>query len=308
MKNIVLISCHCDTEEKLDVLRKNIEALRTENLEFALISHLQIPESISSLCHYVFITKENPIFKFPQKCIMYWLGFHHHGGHLKIFNAVPDYGYAGINHIKRLGEIFLNYDYDQFNFIIYDTILDEYALQILKNNNTSLLHPFERNGIRKFPVGLHLISLTRSDLISLLPRLSPENYLSNPDITAEDFIHEKLSIEMGITTSLVGVSDLITYIPGDPTNHSSIPGLFFSIILRHESTENINLFFYNCDNTHFSILVNDHQIALVIPDQMMVDLGINKQQVREIYVNFNGEKHNITRIIENHSHSHIIIE
>lgn len=308
MKKIILISCHCDNGEKLDVLKNNILKLKGKGLEIALISHLQIPQDVTSLVDFTFITKENPIFSYPVKCIMYWRGFIYNEKVLKVFNAIPDYGYAGLNHIKRLGEMFIKYDYDHFDFIIYDTTLTDYVIDVLCNNTESLVHPFFRGDFKKSTTGLHLISLTKKDLANILPRITEENYLQDLDWTAEDFMYEYLIKPENIKISPVGVTDQILFIEGDPVNHSKITGLNYSIILPYKSDENIKIFFYEGNNQRISILVNENEIKTIIEKELLLDLGINIKNLGEVSFYFHGNRYYIADQIRKHNHSHIIIE
>jgi hypothetical protein len=57
MKKVVLISTFCDTPEKLEVLERNIDNVKTCGLDVIVISPFFLPESIQKKCDYFFLTK-----------------------------------------------------------------------------------------------------------------------------------------------------------------------------------------------------------------------------------------------------------
>jgi len=73
MKKIALISSFCDTQDKLNVLKKNIETLKKNDLDVLLMSPIHLPENIQSMCDYYFQTKDNPVYDWPTKAIFFSL-------------------------------------------------------------------------------------------------------------------------------------------------------------------------------------------------------------------------------------------
>ena len=59
MKKVALISTYCDTQEKLDVLEKNINNVKTCGLDVIVISPIFLPENIQKKCDYFFLMKDN---------------------------------------------------------------------------------------------------------------------------------------------------------------------------------------------------------------------------------------------------------
>ena len=55
MKKIVLIQSHCNTNEKIEILKKNITELRKLDVDILLFSHIMIPsEVIESVDYFVY--------------------------------------------------------------------------------------------------------------------------------------------------------------------------------------------------------------------------------------------------------------
>ena len=71
MKKVALISTYCDNQEKIDVLLKNINIVKSYGLDVIVISPIVLPENIQKQCDYFFLTKDNPVLEWPKKAI-FW--------------------------------------------------------------------------------------------------------------------------------------------------------------------------------------------------------------------------------------------
>ena len=67
MKKIALISTFCDTDEKIYTLINNIKKLKEVGLDTLVISPIKLPSRIIEISDFVFFTKENPVFNWPQR-------------------------------------------------------------------------------------------------------------------------------------------------------------------------------------------------------------------------------------------------
>ena len=72
MKKIALISTFCDTEEKLNILEKNIIKIKNLGIDVMAISPIVIPQHIVNLCDYFFYTKDNELLKWPVRMYTHW--------------------------------------------------------------------------------------------------------------------------------------------------------------------------------------------------------------------------------------------
>ena len=54
---IVLVSTFCDTDEKIEILLKNIKKIKSKGLDVALISPLVLPEIVIKNADFVFFKK-----------------------------------------------------------------------------------------------------------------------------------------------------------------------------------------------------------------------------------------------------------
>jgi ASC-1-like (ASCH) protein len=60
-KEIVIITAHCDDQEKIDTLIECIDVLKSEGYPIIISSHIQVPDNIYNMVDYVIYDKENPL-------------------------------------------------------------------------------------------------------------------------------------------------------------------------------------------------------------------------------------------------------
>ena len=154
LSKVALISTFCDTQEKLDVLEKNIKIVKSYNLDVIAISPFNLPENITKLCDYVFITKDNPVLEWPVRSMYSWKKISLNGKLHTLARTYPDYGYAGLTQIKQLSEIAINFGYSQFYHMIYDLKIDKNVIEGFKSNKTCSVYQSKR-GDANWEVGLH---------------------------------------------------------------------------------------------------------------------------------------------------------
>ena len=141
-EKVALISCFCDNEEKINVLKENIKHLRDNYFDIILISPLALPEDVVLLCDHFLYIKDNIILEWPINVQMYFIEKNIDPTRFfKLITTNKDYGWAGLNHVKKLTDIALLFEYKSFCYMIYDINIDEDVLNILKNpkDNWSLL-------------------------------------------------------------------------------------------------------------------------------------------------------------------------
>ena len=132
-KKVALISSYCENEEKIKVLQETIQKLKENNLDVILISPLILPEKIINACDYFFYTKDNEILLWPVKVQMYYNYWKlDEEKYLIIKEPSKDYGWAGLNQVKKLTEIALSFDYDYFYHLIYDLEIDENVTSVIQ--------------------------------------------------------------------------------------------------------------------------------------------------------------------------------
>lgn len=211
MKKAILISSHCDNQEKKDLLIKNIKLIKKNNIDVFLYSSVHLENEIIDLSDYYIFTKTNPILTYPLKGMFSWKIFQTKQGLYKISHIYDDWGWAGITQYKNMISLARNLNYDIFYLMIYDVEITENVLKIFKENQHTLFFPSKhknnKNG-EQWKVGSHLICLNKNDCENFLNEITLENYLKNPNNILENFI-EEIQVKYNWNVSNILIEDLI---------------------------------------------------------------------------------------------------
>jgi len=308
LNKVALISTFCDTQEKLDVLEKNIKIVKSHNLDVIAISPFNLPESITKLCDYVFVTKDNPVLEWPVRSMYAWRKVTLNGKLHTIARTYPDYGFAGLTQIKQLSEIALNFGYNQFYHMIYDLKIDENVVEGFNSNKTCSVYPSKR-GDSNWEVGLHYMIFDKDNLSKFISQITLENYLSLKDSHSFEWLKSIQSV-VGYNVEPIAVEDEIYYYEGfDFFNFSPIKGLKFFIEKNDETLTPIKLLFYeNQLDKEIKIKVGETINVGVINDYAIFDLGFNKLNPQQVTITVDSVEYDITNIILNLKHSFLGIE
>ena len=308
-KKIALISTFCDTEEKKEVLRKNISLIKENGIDVLVISPFFLPEDIISSCSYFFLTKDNPLLDWPVKAYCWWLKIYHNGKTYKMSKTFPDYGFAGLNQAKQLSEIALILEYDQFFHMIYDTKIDEVVVDGFHSDRNNSVYP-SRRGDETWPVGLHYMIFDRENLQKFSSYITMERYLGLMDNDAFILLQNAVK-EFNFTIEKNSVEDWIFfYQDQDIFNCSDIPELDFFIERDPVSLSSVKIFFYkNEEPKKIKLEVDGNTREIEVSKCQIIDLGFNYENTpKDIFIEYNSIKYDIKKLIEGVKNSILEIE
>tara|TARA_R110000822_G_scaffold105000_1_gene232255 strand:+ start:298 stop:1236 length:939 start_codon:yes stop_codon:yes gene_type:complete len=135
MKKAIIILSHCNTKEKLQVLKDNISKLKTfQNLDIILTSHISLPQEIVDSVEYFIYDKSNPVLSWPQRGMFFWRRFNTPTHEAYLNYIQPDYGWTVFNQINLGGSITLSQNYNISYFINYDLVIDSNVEDIINDN------------------------------------------------------------------------------------------------------------------------------------------------------------------------------
>lgn len=311
MDNIVLISAFCNSEEKLNVLRENLQILKSNQIDTAIISPLSLPQDIIELSDYIFITKENPVLDWPERAIIVWKHLNSPEGNYQLNGTVPDYGFSGLNHVKRLGEMFINYDYKHFTFIIYDTIITDKVLKILKKGHDAIVYPSIRDDAY-WKVGLHLLSFNKESLKKVIDLISFEEYKKcRGDFDAFAYLHHKIVIPLNITIGDFPIEDKIYY-HEEYHNHSPHPDFKYFIHTPDENhfvpnrDYNLKIIFYNILSPFtLDFNINGRLNQFDIKEGTLINLKIKQSEMKELSFDYKNHTYDLTKQVVKLKHTFI---
>ena len=144
-KEVVVIMSHCDNDEKLDMLRRNVVNSIDNGFSVILTSHIEVPKDITKLCDYVIIDKDNPIITHKESNIYTNHSLFTFWNYNDCDINLPfkyNHSYAALKLIRN-GFAMAEYnDFEKIHFINYDYIIDYDTL----NNNSNLLESYDLIG------------------------------------------------------------------------------------------------------------------------------------------------------------------
>lgn len=225
MKKLALISSYCDTDEKLDILRKNCLLFKSLGVDTFVSSPIKIEVD----CDFLFITKENPIISWPDKAISIFRVLPYQNKNLKLQPLISDSGWASLYQFKKMMEFAATFDYDMFYLTIYDLLIDNKIIEDIHGNIINTTYPRQdfNDKERIFPSSFHLTVLDKKYL-KLMSGLILFEVYKQQDGFAEDFIEKWVNV-LGLKKSKHVVSDLINIAPKNVFNLSSKPEYKFFI-------------------------------------------------------------------------------
>lgn len=309
-----LISCFCDDEKKLNILNENIKKLKEHGLDVFLISPLVLPEETVKICDYVFYIKDNLILKWPLKVQEY--GFWHifkEGHFMHFYSPSFDYSWCGLNHIKKLTQIALTYDYDYLYNLIYDLDIDENVIKILNNPKDSFACGFQRNNEHLRLVSLHFMVFNREKSKKLIELLKLEKYLDflNSSNLKEgkdaEVFFETIAAELECEIADFLVTDQIIVERKDVTpNHSTIDGVKFFIEKNVQDlySEIKICVSENKNATEIEVVVNGKS-TFINEVFKIFSLGASFLDTESAFVKASGETMDLMPILKSINHSYI---
>jgi hypothetical protein len=303
MNKVALISTYCDNQEKLDVLEKNINIVKSYGLDVIVISPIVLPESIQKLCDYYFLTKDNPVLDWPKKAMYIWRELPLGDEKIRITTTYPDYGWAGLFQVRQLSDIALMLNYDCFYHMIYDLKIDDNVKHYFNNPNENIIFPSKR-GNEIWNVGLHFMIFDKKNLTQFKSLISEESYFAVRGDHAFKWLERTVdSIKSEIAK--IPVEDEIYYYEGhDFFNSSPVEGINFFINKNDEVYETIKLlFYYVSEPKEVEIIIDDKIYGYVINGNSLIDLGFDKFNIPRVALKYMGVEYEINSVIKKIKHS-----
>ena len=123
MDNLAIILSHCDTPDKINVLKKQIKRLKDLNIDILLCSHIALEVSIQQEVTYYIYDTDNPILYWPERGCCVWAENMDGKDSVRLESMFPDYGWTVLDQIKKAATFGLPLKYNYYSFINYDALL-----------------------------------------------------------------------------------------------------------------------------------------------------------------------------------------
>jgi hypothetical protein len=303
MKKIALISSFCDTPQKVEVLRKNIDILKGMDIDTLVISPFSLPDEVVSSLTYFFKTKDNPVLDWPERSMYSWSQISLNGESYRISRTYADYGWAGLFQVKQSSEIGLLLGYDQFFHMIYDLIIDDNVLNGLNSNKICNIYPSKRDD-DIWKVGLHFMIFDRENLKRFASNIHLDSYLSMRGADAFVWLHNLHQIFPYNYEDLPVEDEIYFYKDHDFYNYSPSDKFKMFIVKDDEWKDNIKLLFYGLEEEKkVSINANGNLLDCTVYNYYLVDLNITGSELEKVEITVDEVIYNITEKIRQVKHN-----
>lgn len=191
MKKIALIQSHCNTEEKQNILKHNIDVLENLGVDILLFSHIPLPETITSKVKYYIFDSTNPILWDDRKHHYWWAN-----NDYRLESLVPDYSWTVYNQIIKSYNLLQSENYEMYFIVCYDLIIDNFVKDIIINNKVGKYRHVKPKHVNEvgeytdviFPTSLIFLSLYKEQLKTITTDLNKSEYITHPEWTAENYL------------------------------------------------------------------------------------------------------------------------
>jgi hypothetical protein len=305
MKKIALITSYCDTDEKKNTLVNNIKKLKELNVDVMLCSPIfPLEQYVIDLCDFYFLTKENPILKWPERAYNFWIRIENkHNQQIYLHRFLDDYGWAALYQTKKLAQIAITYDYDIFYHMIYDLNIDDNIINDIQTNVVNrTYHRINQNDIsHQWNVNLHFLPLDRNITSFFAENIKKEDYTSISGF-AED-IAEKILEPLNLEKSKFPVRDIISYDYTKKDNEN---------LHNYSKNDNYKIFFSRKEDKYKFIIydikidiekIEVNGLVVEFEDSVPVELAITDLYSFTVYTNngnieYTQEFNSSTNLIE----------
>ena len=294
MKKVALISTFCDSKEKLDLLTENIKKIKKlKVVDVIIYTPIQLPHEIYKICDVVIFSKENPVLNWPKKAMEAWSTFNVGGRIIKLSTTVPDYGYAGLNQLKRMADLALSMGYDHFFPTIYDIEINEEVENIFISNKTNNFYP-SRRGDTLWEVGLHLISLNRKHMKRFNELINEEDYINHMGdaftFTKDCIIKENLGVIENTPEIIDKIAMVHDFWNCSPTNK------FKCFIQKNiEDGENIKILLYGYEGKKlFQIYIDNMLSPITHFKSEWREINLSSTTIKKLEIEVEGARFDFT--------------
>ena len=281
MKKLFLISSYCNTQQKIEVLIKNLKTIKSLGCDTLLLSPIYLPTEVINNTDFYFQTKENPVTPVTEKCYIHWTIVRIGDKEYKLERFFPDYGWADLYQRKKLSQIGLTFDYDIYYHVIYDTkFTDELIQEIKEGKKNQYYSNVSINGdINEF--SLHFLPLNKTLLWTLSDFLDKEKYVNSHDLT-HDFL-KKWSDRLLISKSDYVVEEEINYYSDINFFSHSLSDDYDLYLEKSETNELKNKFvFYNVKK-NITFIINS-EMRFEITDDTVIETDLYVKDIDKIEI------------------------
>lgn len=294
MRKIALISSFCDTEEKLELLEKNILKIKNLGVDVMVFTPFSLPQNIMKSADYVVVSKENPVLNWPEKSYYQWWGGTINGKNFSMTTTYPDYGYAGLVQVKRMADLALSMEYDFYYPMIYDININEHVESVFLDTKKNSFFPSTRDG-QVWAIGLHLISLDKEHMFRFKTLITKESYLVESDFDAFAWVHRAVKLIPGVIEK-TPIEDLIYFLQNKNFFDCGLTPKY-KCFIHKTNFDNMKILFYDFGGVkQFLVKAENYQKSYEVREWEQIELPFTTTNT--LLINHDGEEIDYSEFIK----------
>jgi hypothetical protein len=267
-KSIVIITAHCDSEEKINMLVDCINEIKSQGYSIIISSHIKVPDFISDLVDYTIYDKENPIIynyefeEYGSTTTWLWTSYY---GFYQEYTFDFNHAYAVLKLIKNGVAIAKINGYEISHVVCYDYVIKDKNL--LKTHSEYLkeydVYSYNiKNGAKEDIISVGLFSFRNDKFIESFSDINSKKDYSNCTYA---ILEEFLSKTFEKKSAKVFKRDINEIIDDNVLDRVTNFGNINKNVIKNENNENISLLFLtNVNNDYYIYFIPFIELTLNI--------------------------------------------
>jgi hypothetical protein len=215
-KGLVVILSHADTIDKNEVLVESILAIKNQNYDILISSHIDVSKEITEMVEYVVYDKENPLIMYDEyqnnpSIVFVWMTV---PGYEQSYPIKFNHAYAVMKLIKNGSAIAEINGYKDVHFVNYDYVLnDENILikntELLKENDIVSYDWVNYGATHQYHISSGFFSVNNNSFYNLIKGIkNKEDYCKYGSPVFEEFLYDYVKNHSSLKVYNIPVSEL----------------------------------------------------------------------------------------------------
>lgn len=288
MRRVALFSTYCDTEEKVQVLVKNLQKTKSLGMDTVVLTILPLSEEVHLFADFVIYSKENPVPSINEKSVYRW-DILPNG--LKLMSYMPDYGYPSLLQLKRLLDFGLVLEYDRLFTMIYDIdITPDIEKVLLEGRNCSFFRNL-RLGDAHVAGGI-LTAFNRENAKKFAMLFTKESY-HNSGMLAESWMESVRNLIAGDLESIPAIDTI--HMGSDVLDPNHLSHTDFTAFIA-KSERGVDILFNNVRKPlEVSIETNLDKKIVSISTQEVINVTDDCSKITSLKITVDGVENDLTQ-------------
>lgn len=262
-KGLVVILSHADTIDKKEILIECISAIKKQNYDILVSSHIEVSSDIIDMIDYVVYDKDNPLIMYDEylnnpSVVYVWMTL---PGYEQSYPIKFNHAYAVLKLIQNGSAIAEINGYEKVHFVNYDYVLNDENILIkhddLLNNNDIVSYDWANYGSsHSNNISSGFFSVSNNSFFNLIKNIkTKEDYCKYGSPILEDFLYDYVINHSNLKTFNLSISELFDNLPPSEISKSTTNKVATKSILDDYIIDGKIHLFLTRENDQYYILI-----------------------------------------------------